>query len=274
MTKLFPVLLGISLLLIFAAAPSFAGAGPDEVEPNDTMDMSDLIAGSMEIYGNMDAKDTDDWFYLAGQEGSEAEFTITQDEDLEVDFEVYNVACDPDYFQEPFGDMSLLDLEDYEVVGSGTGYGTESIVCEIPDACFIHIWHWEGSGDYTIRFKSLDAAATLDDYTDEDYDEIEPNDEESDADTIDDLDIYGHMEDGDVDWYKLTGQEGTNPTFTILFDDEEVEMDFRIYSDDEVVGTAAEYGSGESITCEVPGTCYIEIYHWSGEGDYIMLIEP
>jgi len=265
MIKLFPVLLGISLLLIFGAAPSFAGAGPDEVEPNDTMDLADQIAEALEINGNMDAKDTDDWFILGGQEGYKAEFTIIQDEGLEVDFEIYSVA-------------DIDDLEDNELVGSGTGFGTESIVCEIPATCFIHVWHWEGSGDYTIKIKSLDAGGTvtdvtLDDYADEDYDEVEPNDEQSLADEIDDLDIYGHMDIDDVDWYKLTGQEGTNPTFTILFDDEDVEMDFRIYSDDEVVGTAAEYGSGESITCEVPGTCYIEIYHWTGEGDYVMLIE-
>jgi len=261
MTKFLPAVLVVMVLLIMATAPLYAGEGRDEYEPNDTMELADLIEG-LEIKGNVDEVDTDDWFKLAGQEGYRAEFTVFQDDDeVEVDFEILSV------------DYEDMDL--YEVVGSAEDWGSgESITCDIPRECYIRVWHWEGAGDYTIKIQPMVLEVDFNDYKDEDYDEIEPNDDEDLADFVSDFDIYGYCDEDDVDWYYTDGQEGFNPTFTIFFDDEDVEIDFEVFSGDDNVGGAYDYGSGESLTCEVPGQCYIKVYHWSGEGEYVLLIEP
>lgn len=106
-------------------------------------------------------------------------------------------------------------------------------------------------------------------------DEVEPNDTMDLADPVDGYIINGHMDEDDVeDWFVLDGQEGYEPTFTIYFDEDECEIDFEIYSDDELVESVIGYGTEESITCEVPGDCYIHVYYWDGEGEYTIEIDP
>jgi hypothetical protein len=237
------------LALVLFVAPAFAGEGADEVEPNDTMELADSIDGFM-IYGNMDEEDGTDWFKLDGQEGLRPTFTVYFDEeDVEVDYAVYS---------------------DDELVEEATGYGTgEQITCDVPGTCYIKVWWWEGEGDYRIRISPESEDECQGD------DEVEPNNDVDLADLIvDELEIHGYICEDDDDWFELDGQEGTEPTFTINYDDEDCEIDFEVYSGDELVGTAVEYGSGDSVTCEVPGRCYVHVYYWSGEGEYTIEIEP
>ncbi|HDS30382.1 MAG TPA: hypothetical protein ENN67_04990 [Firmicutes bacterium] len=106
-------------------------------------------------------------------------------------------------------------------------------------------------------------------------DEVEPNDTKALADTITGFVIRGHVDEDDPDdWFRLDGQEGTFPQFTIFFNDEEVEVDFEVYSDNDLVQVVQEYGSGESVKLNIPGECFIHVYLWSGEGDYRIEIEP
>ncbi len=245
MRKIIPVSAAIFLLLLFTVLPAVAGEGDDEIEPNDTQELADSIDGFV-IRGHMDEDDGDDWFVLAGQEGVEARFTMLfDDEELEIDWDIYS------------GD---------EVVAHQIDYGTDdSVTVEVPEEVYIHVWWWSGEGDYTIRIKPDSCAGP---------DEVEPNDEMDLADPVEGLEIHGYICTDDEDWFVLDGQEGYEPTFTIYFDDEECEIDFEVYSDDELVGGAYDWGSGESIECDVPGQCYVYVYYWEGEGEYTIEIEP
>lgn len=236
------------ILLVFAMIPAIAGEGDDEIEPNDTMELADSIDGYT-IEGHMDEDDGDDWYVLEGQEGYFPTFTIYfDDEEVEVDFAIYS---------------------DEEEVARAIDYGTEeTITVEVPDVCHVHVWWWSGEGDYTIEIEPQKDECAGDD-------EIEPNDDKDLADLIEvELEIHGYMCEDDEDWFVIDGQEGYTPTFTIYFDDEECEIDFEVYSDDEMVGGAYDWGSGESITCDVPGTCFVYVYYWEGEGEYTIEIEP
>jgi len=236
------------LMALLIIVPAFAGEGPDEVESNNSMNTADSIDGFI-IEGNMDEDDGVDWFVLNGQEGTNPTFTVYFDaEDLEIDFAIYS------------GDEQVAQALEW-----GTG---DTITCEVPSTCYIKVWWWDGDGDYTIAINPKASEC-------EGPNEIEPNDDADNADYIESaLEINGYMCEDDDDWFQLGGQEGTNPTFTIVFDDDECEMDFEVLSDDEVVGTASGYGTDESITCRVPGTCYVHVYHWTGEGEYTIEIEP
>jgi len=237
------------ILSIMTILPALAGEGPDEIESNNTMELADWIDGYV-IRGHMDEDDGDDWYVLDGQEGYYPTFTIYFDDDeVEVDFAVYS---------------------DGEFVEDALGYGGgESITCEVPGECHVYVWWWDGEGDYRIEIDPGEDSCAGED-------EIESNDEQDLADLIeyDDMEINGYMCEDDEDWFVLEGQEGYNPTFTIYFDDEKCEIDFEIYSGEEFVDGAYGYGSEESLTCEVPGTCYVYVYYWEGEGEYIIEIEP
>lgn len=240
--------IGMSLLMFLILAPAIAGQGPDEIEPNDTMELADFIDSYL-IQGHMDEDDEADWYVLDGQEGYYPTFTIFFDGDeVEIDWEIYS---------------------DDEFVEGAYGWdGDESITCEVPGECYIYVYWYSGEGDYEIEIEPERGEC-------EGEDEVEPNDNEDLADIIEDeLEIHGYMCIDDEDWFVLAGQEGFEPTFTIYFDEDECEIDFWIYSDDELVGEAIGYGSGESITCEVPGECFIYVYYWDGEGEYTIEIEP
>ncbi len=240
--------IGITLFMFLILAPAIAGEGPDEIEPNDTMDLADFI-DSYYIQGHMDEDDRKDWYVLEGQEGYYPTFTIYFDGDeVEIDWEIYS---------------------DDELVEGAYGWdGDESITCEVLGECYIYVYWYSGDGDYEIEIEPEKGEC-------EGEDEIEPNDEADLADYIEEaLEIHGYMCEDDEDWFVLGGQEGYEPTFTIFFDGDEVEMDWEIYSDDELVEGAYGWDGDESITCEVPDECFIYIYWWSGEGEYWIEIEP
>ena len=107
-------------------------------------------------------------------------------------------------------------------------------------------------------------------------DELEPNDAPELADIESGYVIHGNIGlDGDTeDWFLLSGQEGAYPIFTMSFDDEAVEVDWEVWSGDVVVGSSMDYGSPESLFCEIPGTCTIHVWLWEGQGEYQIEIEP
>lgn len=248
--------IGMSLLMFLILAPAIAGEGRDEVEPNDTMALADAIDSNY-IRGHMDEDDNEDWYYLDGQEGYHPTFTIYFDDDeLEIDWAIWS---------------------DDELIESAIDWGTdESITCYVPGECFIQVWWWSGEGDYEIEIEPEEDAERWHEYEEcQGEDEFEPNDEEDLADLIEDaLEIKGYMCEDDEDWFVLAGQEGFEPTFTIFFDEDECEIDFWVYSDNELVGEAVGWGTGDSITVEVPGECFIYVYYWDGEGEYTIEIEP
>ena len=221
------------------------GGPGGEQEPNDTMDQADRAAGRV-LQGSIGGEDPEDWYVLEGQQSVEPVFVFSFDEEaLEIDWEVYS------------GERVVL--------ASDRSGSPEEAACTVPGACYIRVQLKEGEGDYGIKVNPGECAGEG---------ELEPNDTQWFANRVDGLEIRGYMCEDEEDWYVLEGQEGSRPTFTIYFNDEEVEIDFTVYSDDEEVETAAGYGMGESLRCSVPGTCYIRAYHYSGEGEYRIVIEP
>lgn len=104
--------------------------------------------------------------------------------------------------------------------------------------------------------------------------EVEPNDSMDLADSISALAINGTIgSDEDVDWFVLVGQEGYQPTFTIVHE-EGNDFDFEIFSDGESVDSAVGVESGDSLTCSVPGRCHVKIWSCDGTGAYSLQIAP
>lgn len=248
MKKLFSVGVSIVLLALFSLLPAVAGEGPDEVEPNDSRGLADSIdIDDYVIRGHIDEDDEDDWFVLEGQEGFNPTFIIDFDEDeLEIDLEIFS------------GDDLVDTLMDW---------GPEEVTVEIPGQCFIHVYWWSGEGDYTIE---IEPASDLC----QGEDEVEPNDEEYLADEIDGFEIEGYACEDDDDWFKLTGQEGYNPTITLIYDDDEYDIDLDVYSGDDLIGSLDEIDSPDSDDFEIPGTCYLVVYAHEGEGEYTIEIDP
>jgi hypothetical protein len=124
---------------------------------------------------------------------------------------------------------------------------------------------YSGQGSYTI---TLGDAASC-----EGLDEQEPNDTIDQADDAWWDSIEGNACVDDSDWYVLDGQEGNHPTFTLSFDDENLEVDWQIFNNDQSISLNTNYGSPESVTVDVPGTCYIHVWQFSGEGPYSIGIQ-
>jgi hypothetical protein len=106
-------------------------------------------------------------------------------------------------------------------------------------------------------------------------DENESNDTMRTADSIDGFTIDGEVgrHNDDEDWYVLEGQEGTNPYFTLTFDDDECDIDMDVYSDEDLVGSLTGTTSPDSDSFDVPGTCYLRVYSYDGHGEYSIDIE-
>ncbi len=245
---------GIALLLLvsFAFFPAFAGEGDSEIEPNDTRELADYIDGFI-IEGNLDEEDEHDWYVLEGQEGVFPTITIYfDDEEVEVDFEVYS---------------------DDELVETAIAYGTnDSIQVEVPGECFIHAYLWSGEGDYTIEIEPKETDPT--DSECEGEDEIEPNDDRELANLIEGLRIEGYACENEDDWFVLDGSEGIEPTFILVYDDDEYDIDMEVFSDEDHAGSLLGTDSPDTETFEVPGECFIRVYSWDGEGEYVIEIEP
>lgn len=217
----------------------------DEREPNDNKGQADRIPQpKMEINGFIANSNDVDWFALSGQEGSNPTFVIEHNPGMDIDFEVYS------------GDNS---------VGTATGsHSGDSIRCHVPGNCYIRVW---GSGNavgpYRIRIQPNNVLPVV-------SDEREPNDNKGQADRISQpkMEINGVItHSGDVDWFQLSGQEGSNPTF-IIEHSPAVDFDFEVYSGEDSVGRATGSNSGDSVTCNVPGTCFIRVWSARGTGSY------
>jgi hypothetical protein len=248
MKTLFSAGVVLFVLFLFSLIPAVAGQGPDEVEPNDTKALADTING-LTIEANIDEDDTDDWFKLEGQEGTDPIFSIDFDEDeLEVDFEVYS---------------------DDELVETVAGWGPEETdSMHIPGVCYIHVYYWSGEGDYTIEIIPEAGECQGDS-------EVEPNDEKDLADLIEeDLVIEGYACEGEDDWFVVNGQEGYNPEIKLIYDDNECDIDLEVYSDKDLIGSLTETDSPDKDDFEIPGTCYIRVYAFEGEGEYTIEITP
>jgi len=232
--------------------------GPDEVESNDTYDVADLIEGStIEGYA---CEGDDDWFVLNGQEGYNPTFTVTYDtRDCDIDVEVYSGSG-----------------RDRDLVGSLSSTDSpDSQTFNVEDTCYLHVFAYDGEGDYTIDIEAESTGGHHSNNSDcEGYDEVEPNDTENAADSIDSLTIEGYACPDDVDWFVLTGQEGRNPSIRLSYDDDECDIDLEIYSDDEYVGSLTSTSSPDEDDFRIPGECWIKVYCYDGEGDYTIDIEP
>ena len=229
------------------AALLIPAAFAQEVEPNDSANLADSIA-SFAIQGNIGHSGDVDWFVLVGQEGYNPTFTITHAANNDFDFEIYS---------------------DGAALGCGLGISSgDSVSCEVPGVCHVKVWSSSGTGSYSI---SINPGATG---TPSDTHEVEPNDSKSLADSVADPVIVAMMGGGDdVDWFVLAGQEGYSPTFTIIHDDAN-DFDFEIFSDNTSVGRGVGISSGDSVTCNVPGTCYVKVWSCSGTGMYQIVITP
>lgn len=102
--------------------------------------------------------------------------------------------------------------------------------------------------------------------------EQEPNDTKSIADPVNGGVIRGEIgRNGDrIDWFRLSGDEGVHPTFTLTYDNAKgTDLDLYVYNVNEKVGdTVSQTRSPESVTCAVPGTCYLRVYAYRGAASY------
>jgi hypothetical protein len=241
------------VLLLFALMPAAAQEGPDEQESNDTIGTADSIDG-LTIEGEVGGRNDDsDWFVLEGQEGTNPTITLTyDDQECDIDLEVYS------------GDEDNM-------VGSLTGTDSpDEDTFEIPSTCYIHVYAYDGHGEYTIDIEPGDTQV---DEECQGPDEVESNDSMDLADSISGYEIEGYACEGDDDWFVLEGQEGRRPTITLRYDDRECDIDLEVYSDDELVGTLSSTESPDSDEFRVRGTCYLHVYAYDSEGDYTIEIE-
>jgi len=249
--------LSIAIILsILILTPALAQEGPDEIESNDTMVLSDFIDGFV-IEGEIGADgDEDDWFVLDGQEGYYPTITLYYD----------NEVCDID-----------LDIwSDDQVIGSLSSVNSpDSGSFHVPDICYLHVYVYDGSGEYRIEIEPSDSSS-LDRC--EGDDEVESNNERDLADYIEEedgsLEINGYACVDDEDWFMLDGTEGYNPTITLIYDYEICDIDLEIYSGDDYVGSLVDVESPDSDEFEVPDVCYLRVMAYDGEGQYTILIEP
>ena len=106
--------------------------GPDEIEPNDEVDLADWIDGY--IIEGYACEGDDDWYVLDGQEGVNPEITLRYDEDeCDIDLEVYS----GDEYVGSLIDTESPDRDDFRV----------------PDVCYILVYAFDGEGEYEIEIE-------------------------------------------------------------------------------------------------------------------------
>ncbi len=212
-----------------------------ELESNNSRALANRTR-SMTLSGHLDDNDSEDWFVLEGQEGTQPAITLSHGEGMNFDMEVYS---------------------DDMLVCSARGAGnTETVSCNVPGRCYVRIIRVSGSGNYTVRVQRDGGT----------YSEQEPNDDRSMANLVRNLVIEGSLsaDDGD-DWFELAGQEGTMPAF-IINHAPDANFDFEVFSDGNLACRATGTGPTESIRCAVPGRCFIRVWRVSGAGNYTIQI--
>ena len=106
--------------------------GENEIESNNEREISDPIEELK--FSGYACEDDDDWFVLDGDEGANPTITLTYDVDqCDIDLDVYS------------GDEYIGTLDDHISPDSNT--------FEVPDACYLHVFAFEGEGEYTIEIK-------------------------------------------------------------------------------------------------------------------------
>lgn len=236
------------LLFVISITPVFS----QEVEPNNDKQQADRVQGRT-INGFIGYPGDVDWFVLSGQEGTNPTFTIYHAPNVDFDFEVYS---------------------DHQSVARATGTSSgDSTTCYVPGRCFVRVWSCHGTGSYQITFTGGGGGHHHIPPPPPQGDDREPNNQSSDASSVSDMTISGSINySGDTDWYRLNGQEGSNPTFTIEHMSG-IDVDFEVYSNGMSVGSATGSFSGNSITCNVPGSCSIRVWGCGGcTGGYVIRI--
>ncbi len=246
MKNIFNTIILSAFLVLLSLAPAIAQEGADEAEPNDEMDKADSISGTT-IQGKVGAKsDEGDWYKLQNQEGFHPFFTLTYDQDkCDIDMDIHS--------EETLVD-SLTSTESPDTLATYVG-----------GACYLHVYSSSGHGDYTIDIKPQ---------VDQGQSEVEPNDTVDLADAIEGYEIYGYACPGDDDWYMLDGSEGENPTISLDYDLKTCDIDLEVYSDEEMAGELTATEPPDSDDFKVPGTCYIHVWAFDGEGYYTVIVEP
>jgi hypothetical protein len=218
-----------------------------EKEPNDTKNQANLIAQGLFIEGTLDAKDTADWFEIAGQEGVSPAFTITHATGNNFDLEVYS---------------------DETLTCKGISESPqESVQCKVPGRCFVKIFRIAGSGSYSVQITPLVRVSN------DEGREKEPNNTRETATLTKSMNLLGNIDgNADIDWFELEGQEGTLPSFTMSHSSK-VDFNFEIYSDSTLACAAMGKDTPEKITCSVPGRCFVKIWSVNGDGSYVIRVD-
>lgn len=227
--------------------------GGAEIEPNNVMTMANIIPRTETSFqGRLDAKDTEDWFELSGQEGTNPWVTIVHDRNCNFDFEVYNNNV---------------------LVGRATEpLTTDSIQCNVPGSCYIRVWRVSGAGNYTIQVYNASDQNTAQPSPYIPERGQEPNNERQQATYIQRMVIRDQLDEYDsVDWFALNGQEGDYPNFTLVHEAGS-NFDFEVYSDQNLIGRANSTTGQDTFSGHVPGRCYLRVWRVSGSGSYTILI--
>ena len=104
--------------------------------------------------------------------------------------------------------------------------------------------------------------------------EREPNNERETADHTGVLVIRGSLDEEDTaDWYRLNGQETQYASFTIAHGPES-NFDVQVFNDTTPVGNATGTTPVDTVSCSLPGQCYVVVRRVSGSGRYTLYISP
>ncbi len=218
-----------------------------EIESNDSIAQSNLLAQGLLIDGHLGDGDEEDWYEISGQEGNYPRITISHLAVNNFDFEVYS---------------------DNELAGKATGASPQDVIqCGVPGRCYLRVYRVSGSGDYTLQISSQPRLAN------DAGQEMEPNDTRFMATLSRSFNLIGSLRAGDdEDWFELAGQEGVTPTFQISHD-ERANFNLEVYSDNDLACRSLGGAGSERISCQVPGKCFVRVHRVSGEGGYAVRIE-
>ncbi len=213
--------------------------GASEREPNNDRSEADLTPVLL-IRGALEQNDPADWYRLNGQEGTLATFTLVHDPGGDFALEVYNGL---DRVARTDGDAQA-----------------KSVTASIPGACYLAVIRRSGTGAYSVYITPGGAA------------EKEPDDSMDQSIQIQGMSFVGGLSsESDVDWYALSGQEGTNATFTI-YHDRGANFSIEVFNNGRPVGRSTGSGSAGSVTAEIPGRCNLRISSSGGRGWYRVAI--